>query len=105
MDKYGVESWDPRRRSSFAVHLIEMFDYCALTGEAGLPTPITAAAYAAAGLPWFDVYDEHEADLKASEALARIKSVRELENRPPEAPVEVESDRIETLHRRSPKNK
>ena len=33
-------------------------DFAALTGRAPPPTPIDAATYARAGLPWFDLYDE-----------------------------------------------
>ena len=39
------------------------------------PTPIDARAYTNAGLPWFELYDDHLGDIPASDVLANVKSV------------------------------
>ena len=38
--------------------------------------------YAAHGLPWFELYDEHLGALAGAEALASVKSVEELDAAP-----------------------
>jgi len=74
-DKYGIDTWDPDRRASLNVRIVNTRDWLALTGEPAPPTPVDTAAYNAAGLPWFELYDESEGDIAASEKLARVKSV------------------------------
>jgi len=41
------------------------------------PTPVDARAYTNAGLPWFELYDDGLGDIKPSEVLANVKSVKE----------------------------
>ena len=35
-------------------------------------------SYVAAGLPWFDLYDDHLGDIEPSGVLAKVKGVDEL---------------------------
>jgi len=74
-DPYGIASWDPSRRTSFRVRIVNSEEWHALTGEAPPPTPVDAAAYTKAGLPWFALYDEEQGDLAASETLRGVRSV------------------------------
>jgi hypothetical protein len=77
-DAYGWETWDPARVGRAEAHLLTSADWRALTGEEPPPTPIDARTYPEAGLPWFDLYSER-GDLPASERLAGVRSVDDLE--------------------------
>ena len=77
-DPFGLDAWDETQRGRLDVHLVNSEQYMELTGEAPPPTPVSAATYTEHGLPWFDLYDEGEADLTAPESLAGVKSLREL---------------------------
>lgn len=57
------------------VHLCSAEQWTDITGEVPPPTPVDREAYMDAGLPWFDYYDADEADVLASEILAKVKSV------------------------------
>ena len=57
-DAYGLAAWDVSRRTSFHVRIVNGAEWRALTGEPAPPTPVDAAAYTKAGLPWFALYDE-----------------------------------------------
>ena len=50
-----------------------------ITGEPLPPTPVDVHSYIAAGLPWFDLYDDHLGDIEPSGALAKVSSVDELQ--------------------------
>lgn len=78
-DPHGLEVWDPERRGRVFVHIVNSATWREITGEPAPPTPISAADYAAHGLPWFDLYDEGAATAGASEALDGVKSVAELD--------------------------
>jgi len=99
-DKYGIEVWDRGQVRSFFVHLISAGEFRAIIGEPEPPTPVDAAAYTAAGFPWFDLYDETESDLEAVQALKRLRSIRELEGRDPDPSVPVEGSQIRRLGRK-----
>ena len=55
------------------VHLASAAEWQQITGEPAPPTPITAQAYAANGLPWFDYYAADADDLPPSTELADVK--------------------------------
>jgi hypothetical protein len=57
-DPHGLEVWDRDNRGEATVVLVAAQHFVALTGRPPPPTPIDAATYARAGLPWFDLYDE-----------------------------------------------
>lgn len=57
-DPHGLDAWDPGERGEARVVLVAADRFADLTGRAPPPTPVDAEAYARAGLPWFDLYDE-----------------------------------------------
>lgn len=101
-DKYGVDTWDPERCASIFVHLFPSEEFSAITDEPPPPTPVDTAAYTAAGLPWFELHDDEEHDVAAAKALARVKSIRELEERGPDEGVDVGGPQIRRLRRKKP---
>jgi hypothetical protein len=99
-DKYGIGTWDRESVRSFFVHLVSASEFRAITGAEEPPTPVDAAAYTAAGLPWFELYDGEESDIAAAEALARIRSIREVERQDPDPSVDVTSSQVRSLNRK-----
>ena len=87
-DAYGLGTWDPDRRSAVFVRLLDVVAFEAITGSPPPPTPVDAAAYTQAGLPWFTLYDHDEADLDASATLAALRAIREIDGREREAGIE-----------------
>jgi len=77
-DPYGVDVWDRTLSGSVTVHIVNSEDYQAITGTPPPPTPVDARAYTAAGLPWFDLYDESAGDVAATDAMQVVKSVNEI---------------------------
>jgi hypothetical protein len=75
-DRHGREVWDAASAARLKVTLVNSRRYREITGVPPPPTPIDAAAYTAAGLPWFDLYDE-AAGTVAPDAGGRLKTVRE----------------------------
>ena len=57
------------------VHLCSAAQWLGITGETPPVTPVSARAYAEAGLPWFDYYDVDAADLAAAQSLADVQPV------------------------------
>lgn len=78
-DEFGVDTWDPSNSGRVYVHIVNSMTYREITGEEPPPTPITARDYASYGLPWFDLYDEAKAHLPASQTLAGVKSIKEMD--------------------------
>ncbi len=81
-DPYGTDVWDRRGVSRMVVHLLNTEQFREHTGEEPPPSPISAEAYAQAGLPWFDLYDEDAAGVSASPALSGLKTVALEETEP-----------------------
>lgn len=77
-DEYGLDTWDGSRVRTAHVHIVNSEMYRSITGEAPPPSPVSARSYTAAGLPWFELYDEHKGDVAPPEVLVGIKSVTEL---------------------------
>jgi hypothetical protein len=105
-DPYGVDTWDPANRGSVFVHILNTEQYRDVTGLEPPATPVSAQLYTAFGLPWFDLYDEGEGDVRAPEALADVKSIGEIDvelggDAAPEEPgVEVDPSLIRKLRRK-----
>jgi len=98
-DPYGVATWDPASVVTVFVRLLSVSAYCAITGEPAPGSPVDAEAYTQAGLPWFELDDRTESAVAAAEALARVRSIRELEGRPAEPGVEVSDTQRRVLRR------
>jgi hypothetical protein len=78
-DTYGIDTWDISNTGRVYVHIVNSMMYREITGEEPPPTPISARDYARHGLPWFDLYDEAKTDLPASQTLAGVKSIKEMD--------------------------
>lgn len=87
-DPHGLGTWDGWRTGRVFVHLVDSLLWREITGEAPPPTPVTAKAYARAGLPWYDLYDEGMGTLDPTDTLAGVKSVAELDGEKSEAPLQ-----------------
>jgi hypothetical protein len=75
-DRFGRDVWDLANVGRIRVVAVDSRSYVDLAGKTPPPTPIDAATYTAAGLPWFDLYDELEGTL-APDAESRLKTIRE----------------------------
>ncbi|MFE1591200.1 hypothetical protein [Nocardia sp. NPDC058705] len=72
-DKRPIDDYRTIAGGRVFVHLTSAAEWQQITGEPAPPTPITAQAYAANGLPWFDYYDADADDLPPSTELADVK--------------------------------
>lgn len=71
-DPYGPETWEPAASAHIVVHLLNSAQYKDVTGLPPPPTPVDTGAYIAAGLPWFEVYDEGSPHVPSSDALGGL---------------------------------
>jgi hypothetical protein len=77
-DPHGIDTWDPDNYGRVFVHIVNSVEWTRITGEPLPSTPVDVQSYIAAGLPWFDLYDDHLGDIAPSGPLATVKSVGEL---------------------------
>lgn len=77
-DEYGFDTWDQLNHGRVYVHIVNSMMFREITGKEPPSTPICARQYTEAGLPWFDLYDEHRRDLKPSTLLRKVKSIGQL---------------------------
>ena len=96
-DPYGLNVWQASAAGAARIRLVDAQLLAALTGREPPPSPIDAAAYAKAGLPWFALYDEQAADISPSEALARLRTAGEAEGAPADEAVSVEPDSVRRI--------
>jgi hypothetical protein len=80
-DVYGIETWDEAACAELYIHIVSPQAWYAMTGEPPPPTPVTFHAYQAAGLPWFQTYDEDLAGIAPAPGLAQIRSVDDFDRR------------------------
>jgi hypothetical protein len=80
-DVYGIETWDEAACAELFIHIVSPKTWYAMTGEPPPPTPVTFRAYQAAGLPWFQIYDEDLPGIAASPELERIRPVDDFDRR------------------------
>lgn len=78
-DPHGIAAWDQDTAAETVVHIIDPAGYAHITGRPAPPSPVTAESYIAAGLPWFDLDDEHLPAQPGSETLKGVTSLDELE--------------------------
>lgn len=74
-DPYGLGAWDTTQSSRCFVHILNSEQWRAATGKPIPTAPVSAKDYTAAGLPWFNVYDEGKKTLPGSTSLAGLDSV------------------------------
>ncbi len=80
-DSYGVDSWSPEKKRSLTIHLVNSLDYKAITGMEPPASPITAAAYQRAKIPWYDHYDETSPVVKPPSIFKRILNITAIEKK------------------------
>lgn len=78
-DEYGVDVWDTENFGEVYVHIVNSEMFQQITDLEPPATPISAETYTEYGYPWFRLYDEYMPDIEASEELAKVKSVNEVE--------------------------
>ncbi len=102
-DPHKLSDWNRRRYSRCYVHIVNSLVWHHITGELPPYPPPTAKEYTAAGLPWFDYYDELEA-IKGAQKLAKLKSVAKMGKKKGDVPLPenepVSPDFIVKLRRR-----
>ncbi|MFD4686464.1 hypothetical protein ACFWO0_27625, partial [Streptomyces sp. NPDC058461] len=76
-DERPLSDWAAEPAGRVFVHLVTPPQWRRVTGEAPPPSPVDRAAYTAAGLPWFDYYDEDAEDLAPADALGGVAPVGE----------------------------
>ncbi len=86
-DPYGADKWSRRCSSRCFVHIANSLHWRAITGEAPPTIPPTASSYAAAGLPWFDHYNESVEAVDGSPVLAGVQSVAAMGKEKGETPL------------------
>lgn len=72
-DKHGAATWDEANYGRLFVHIVNSKMFEAITGLQTPTTPVSAESYARHGLPWFEIYDEHLADVPVGEELYTVK--------------------------------
>ncbi len=83
-DPYGPDTWDEPNSARVFVHIANSEAWTAITDEPLPPPPISAEAYTAYGLPWFDLWDKEKGHVPRSEILAGVKSIDDLDDvKPP----------------------
>lgn len=102
-DPHGLETWDGGNSGEIVVHIVNSDHYLEITGEAAPPSPIDARSYTQHGYPWYALYDEAKGKIAPSDALAGVKSLREIDRErdlPPQqddATVEVPEGQIRKI--------
>lgn len=86
-DPYGLDAWDQRNFSRCFVTIANSAQWINLTGARPPTLPPTAAAYAKAGLPWFEYYDADAKAIEGAEKLGKIKSVKNMGDERGETPL------------------
>jgi hypothetical protein len=76
-DPHGMDSWDQHTFGRLYVHIVNSMAFREITGLEPPPTPVSAKTYTIWELPWYDLYDEDQGDLEASDTLKELKSVKE----------------------------
>lgn len=104
-DPFGIRHWDQAQAGRVFVHIANAAMFREITGKEPPPSPVSAADYSRNGLPWFGLYDSDEQSLAASETLADVWSIRELDEARigPAAyfdpSIEVSDNQVATIHR------
>jgi tetratricopeptide (TPR) repeat protein len=74
-DHYGVLSWNEAAKRMLNFRIVNSDFFEEITGELPPESPITAEAYQAQGIPWFDQYDETAELVTPAKKFAAVKSV------------------------------
>lgn len=100
-DRYGIDAWDQENRGQVFVHIVNSAQYRDITGREAPPPPIDVKTYTDHGFPWFELYDEHLADLPPPDPLTEVPTIqdrdRELGRGMGDASADVSDKQIEKL--------
>jgi hypothetical protein len=102
-DEYGIDSWDTETTGRVFVHIANSMVWRDVTGEEPPPTPISASLYTEHGFPWFDLYDEGKGDIKGSDVLGGVKTVKEIDDekgfgsQQDDSTVDVPTEQVKTI--------
>ncbi|MFN0178399.1 MAG: hypothetical protein ACKVZ0_06330 [Gemmatimonadales bacterium] len=77
-DHYALSDWDQRHAARCFIHLANAAQWRTITGEDPPATPVDAAAYRRAGIPWFDYYAPDLRAVAGSGILNRLKSLGQI---------------------------
>ena len=77
-DPHQFSDWNLQQRSRCFVHLANALVWRAITGADPPTTPLTAAEYTRAGLPWFDYYADKLPVLAGGSRLGGLRSVKQM---------------------------
>lgn len=77
-DKYPASHWNPEHTMAFNVQLLNSNAFERVTGLPPPKTPVTARTYAAAGLPFFDMYEE-QSNVRGD--FSSVKSIGEIDKK------------------------
>ena len=78
-DEYGVDVWDTANFGELYVHIVNSEMFQLITDIEPPETPVSAETYNSYGMPWFRLYDEYMPDILASDELAKVKTVDQVE--------------------------
>jgi hypothetical protein len=102
-DRYGRAVWQQDNAGRARIRILNSRGWRELTKSDPPATPIDTAAYTAAGLPWFDLYDEHDLGIAPSDAR-KLKTVgdrdRELRIDVGDPSVDVPESQVTIIDRR-----
>lgn len=102
-DEYGIDTWDAESSGRVFVHIANSIAWRDITSEEPPPTPISASLYTEYGFPWFDLYDEGKGDIKGSDVLGGVKTVKEIDDdkgfgkQQDDSPVDVPPGQVKTI--------
>ncbi len=106
-DPFDWNDWDTEHSSRCFVHIVNSLVWRAITGDQPPTVPPTSKEYTAAGLPWFEYYDDAAA-LEGAEILKKLKSVMQMGQEKRDVPLpeneKVAPDHIIRLRRRLTKD-
>jgi hypothetical protein len=77
-DRFDLGDWAVDAESRCFVHIANSLVWRSITGDDPPTVPPTAREYTAAGLPWFEYYDETASAVPGSGTLNRLKSVQQM---------------------------
>jgi len=97
-DTYGIDSWQQAPAADLLVYVVNSEAYAELTGRPTPATPVSAADYSKAGLPWFELYDEHRSPLATERWLHRLKTLAEADPTAATEPVAIDPKQVQGLH-------
>lgn len=80
-DTCGLDSWSPEKKRSLTIHLVNSMAYKEITGMEPPSSPITAAAYQRAKIPWYSHYDETAPVVKPPSILKRILTIAAIDKK------------------------